>query len=687
MKFVFVSNRERMKRNTARLVRGIFLSAVMVFHILLLGGMTVCASDLDGAPAAGAGLDFRGPGSDQGDLDTDGYHWDAAGKKLSLKNAHIGESVLLPDDTVTIESAGECFISELSAGGDPQNAQLIFTGSGRLTIEKELRIYGGDSNIITVAKGACVVADDGIGIGASGGVNSTVTVYGTLTAKGSYNAISAGRVVVGAGGLLQVSGEKGIMLNGMNIGGNGYDVTGVFTVERGGCFIGNCTEYHVKAVGIGDSFPPGTTEEGAFSIPEGYLPSDCQVKIRGGEIDFVKKSTGEIYTGALTIHENHVWPEGWNGRDEVGHWKECTVEGCGKTTGYEVHTYDDNTGACACGSTLTVLLSNAEGLVYDGQEKKPGVAAALDGAKLDASRYQVSYGDNINAGEASVILTGKGDLGFKRTVKFQIAKAVPVITWGSTAQTVTYSGSQVTVSRPVVTLAGGESFKGEIAYSYAAKGSTEYTPGLPKDAGTYTIRARIAEQNNYTAAESTNTLTLTIEQAEQEESTQSTPSTSGRPPGSGNPSEKREEESGEKLPASKVIPKLPKEDHEHEYIATAVQEASCMEEGVKEYTCSCGDSYTESIPALDHSYESEVTKEPTVSEEGVMTYTCSLCGDTYTEPIEKLEEPASLPDDRQESSQAGWPWWLIVILLVILGGIGGVVAVKRKKGEEEESAS
>lgn len=37
-----------------------------------------------------------------------------------------------------------------------------------------------------------------------------------------------------------------------------------------------------------------------------------------------------------------------------------------------------------------------------------------------------------------------------------------------------------------------------------------------------------------------------------------------------------------------------------------------------------------------HRYGETVTKEATCKEEGVKTFTCSVCGDTYTEPMEKL---------------------------------------------------
>ncbi len=47
-------------------------------------------------------------------------------------------------------------------------------------------------------------------------------------------------------------------------------------------------------------------------------------------------------------------------------------------------------------------------------------------------------------------------------------------------------------------------------------------------------------------------------------------------------------------------------------------------------------------PADDcnHQYTSSVTKEATYEATGEMTYVCSLCNDTYTESIAKLEKPS-----------------------------------------------
>ncbi len=95
----------------------------------------------------------------------------------------------------------------------------------------------------------------------------------------------------------------------------------------------------------------------------------------------------------------------------------------------------------------------------------------------------------------------------------------------------------------------------------------------------------------------------------------------------------------------------------HVYADEVIREATCVEDGELRYSCECGYTYTEAIPATGHSelpgattechslcgicgeimssehvYATEVTKEPTCTEKGETTYICE-CGGTYTEPI------------------------------------------------------
>ena len=73
--------------------------------------------------------------------------------------------------------------------------------------------------------------------------------------------------------------------------------------------------------------------------------------------------------------------------------------------------------------------------------------------------------------------------------------------------------------------------------------------------------------------------------------------------------------------------------HTHSYTSSVTTEPTCTGTGVRTYTCSCGDSYTETIDATGHNYTDSITKQPTCTETGIRTYTCS-CGDSYTETID-----------------------------------------------------
>ena len=78
--------------------------------------------------------------------------------------------------------------------------------------------------------------------------------------------------------------------------------------------------------------------------------------------------------------------------------------------------------------------------------------------------------------------------------------------------------------------------------------------------------------------------------------------------------------------------------HTHSYTAKVTTPATCTTDGIKTYTCSCGDSYTETIKATGHSWdEGKNTTEPTCTTEGVKTFTCKNCKKTKTESLKKTD--------------------------------------------------
>lgn len=81
------------------------------------------------------------------------------------------------------------------------------------------------------------------------------------------------------------------------------------------------------------------------------------------------------------------------------------------------------------------------------------------------------------------------------------------------------------------------------------------------------------------------------------------------------------------------------ESHTHNYTEEITTDATCEADGLKTFTCECGDTYTEAIIASGHNYENYVyNDDATYLADGTETATC-VCGltDTRTKAGSKLE--------------------------------------------------
>ena len=92
------------------------------------------------------------------------------------------------------------------------------------------------------------------------------------------------------------------------------------------------------------------------------------------------------------------------------------------------------------------------------------------------------------------------------------------------------------------------------------------------------------------------------------------------------------------LTGSETVCFVYEKNHVHSFDEGKVTtEPTCTEPGVKTYTCECGETKTEEIPALGHDFdEGKVTTEPTCTEKGVKTFTCKRGDATKTEEIPEL---------------------------------------------------
>ncbi len=216
----------------------------------------------------------------------------------------------------------------------------------------------------------------------------------------------------------------------------------------------------------------------------------------------------------------------------------CSV--CGETAyTYEKveNTTDTIKATCSvCGDTYTVQLSapasESGTLIYDGTAKaaKTSITAGDLGETLTVTYATVTDGTvsafstdaPVNAGSYRARLTlGSGDNAVSVTVDYTIEQATPVIGWSDDQkeQSAVYTGTAIASSKltaPTVTLLSDDTFSdnSKITYSYRkvtdGTASEEFISGLPADIGTYEIKAAIPAEGNYTAAETADTMQLTI---------------------------------------------------------------------------------------------------------------------------------------------------------------------------------
>lgn len=69
------------------------------------------------------------------------------------------------------------------------------------------------------------------------------------------------------------------------------------------------------------------------------------------------------------------------------------------------------------------------------------------------------------------------------------------------------------------------------------------------------------------------------------------------------------------------------ETHTHSYVESITKEPGCAKTGTKTFTCSCGDSYTETIAATGHTYEVVKTIPATCLVAETEQVKCSVCND------------------------------------------------------------
>jgi hypothetical protein len=145
-----------------------------------------------------------------------------------------------------------------------------------------------------------------------------------------------------------------------------------------------------------------------------------------------------------------------------------------------------------------------DGFAFDGQAKEPAVTVTLDGSTLANSNYTVDYSNNINAGTATVTVTGVKTYQGTLTQDFAIGKAalsnlsVMIEGW-------TFGQYDEEVNAPRV---NGNVGEGTENFTYSVANRDNFSTTVPEDAGSYTVKVVVAETDNYQAGEATADFTI-----------------------------------------------------------------------------------------------------------------------------------------------------------------------------------
>ena len=255
----------------------------------------------------------------------------------------------------------------------------------------------------------------------------------------------------------------------------------------------------------GYSFTGGSTKTATFKIVAKALTAEM-VTLSATTFSYngsLQKPTVTVKDGNTALTENTDYTLTNAGGTAAGTYN-VIVAGKGNYSGSitKQFTISANTGA------LTVTPATTS-YTYDGTEKKPAVTVKSGTATLtENTDYTVAYTNNINAGTATITVTGKGNyVGATGTATFTINKAAGSISYAATTINKTFGDAVFT--NPLT-----KTGDGAVTYSSSntASATVNRTSGevTLKGIGSATITATVADGTNYTYATKTASYTLNV---------------------------------------------------------------------------------------------------------------------------------------------------------------------------------
>ena len=264
---------------------------------------------------------------------------------------------------------------------------------------------------------------------------------------------------------------------------NGASFEGWYTTED---FTGS-RYYSIPATANEDMtfYAKWGAEKTTFYLRQGGSPEPVNVLYEGENMVWLDKTTMDRYV----ISDNSGNPWGSNSYINVPYTGgESTFGDDGSKlsvaqSGFYVFTLTDkgdgNWFVSVLKSMLNCDVASIPTQVYTGSAIEPAVTVKDGETTLNPDEdYEVTYSNNVNAGTATVTITGKGNYSGETAATFTIARSMTNEDITITIPEQTYMGSELT---PVITVKDGETVLAE---------NTNYTVTAPsvtvQDAGNYT---------------------------------------------------------------------------------------------------------------------------------------------------------------------------------------------------------
>lgn len=235
-------------------------------------------------------------------------------------------------------------------------------------------------------------------------------------------------------------------------------------------------------------------------------------------------------------------------------------------------------------SDATITLSQNT-YVYDGLTKTPSIVVKYKGTVLKKDTdYTLSYSNNVNAGTAKIVISGKGSYSGSATRTFKIEKAEQKIVLNPSIIKV----KEKATAKLTVTAKGTVNYNSNDSNILEINNSGVITG---KKAGVAIISITASGNENYKSSSTEMTITV-----------------------------------------------------EHVYNEVIVRDATCMEEGEKTAICSvCGikqEGSTKAIPKLNHVWNTDYTidKEASCTEKGEKSLHCSVCDEIKEDSVQSIPE-------------------------------------------------